>query len=90
MNSSTIKNVNSSNINPNTISTTNNNVNARAVYPQQQYINQQGVGQYNRNFVQNGNNIPNVGQVQGTNQQIVGQNPQYIQPNGLPVWPNAS
>ena len=90
MNSSTIKNVNSSNINPNTMSTTNNNANARAVYPQQQYINQQVVGQYNRNFVQNGNNIPNIGQVQRSNQQVVGQNPQYIQPNGLPVWPNAS
>lgn len=90
MNSSTIKNVNSSNINPNTMSTTNNNANARVVYPQQQYINQQGVGQYNRNFVQNGNNIPNIGQVQRSNQQVVGQNPQYIQPNGLPVWPNAS
>ena len=64
MNSSTIKNVNSSNINPNTMSTTNNNANARVVYPQQQYINQQVVGQYNRNFVQNGNNIPNIGQVQ--------------------------
>ncbi len=90
MNSSTIKNVNSSNINPNTMSTTNNNANARVVYPQQQYINQQVVGQYNRNFVQNGNNIPNIGQVQRSNQQVVGQNPQYIQPNGLPVWPNAS
>lgn len=90
MNSSTIKNVNSSNINPNTMSTTNNNANARVVYPQQQYINQQVVGQYNRNFVQNGNNIPNIGQVQRSNQQVVGQNPKYIQPNGLPVWPNAS
>lgn len=90
MNSSTIKNVNSSNINLNTMSTTNNNANARVVYPQQQYINQQVVGQYNRNFVQNGNNIPNIGQVQRSNQQVVGQNPQYIQPNGLPVWPNAS
>ncbi len=90
MNSSTIKNVNSSNINPNTMSTTNNNANARVVYPQQQYINQQVVGQYNRNFLQNGNNIPNIGQVQRSNQQVVGQNPQYIQPNGLPVWPNAS
>ena len=90
MNSSTIKNVNSSNINPNTMSTTNNNANARVVYPQQQYINQQVVGQYNRNFVQNGNNIPNIGQVQRSNQRVVGQNPQYIQPNGLPVWPNAS
>ncbi len=90
MNSSAIKNVNSSNINPNTMSTTNNNANARVVYSQQQYINQQGVGQYNRNFVQNGNNIPNIGQVQGSNQQVVGQNPQFIQPNGLPVWPNAS
>lgn len=90
MNSYTIKNVNSSNINPNTMSTTNNNANARVVYPQQQYINQQVVGQYNRNFVQNGNNIPNIGQVQRSNQQVVGQNPQYIQPNGLPVWPNAS
>lgn len=73
MNSSTIKNVNSSNINPNTMSTTNNNANASVVYPQQQYINQQGVGQYNRNFVQNGNNIPNIGQVQRSNQQVVGQ-----------------